>query len=108
MAAKIMPCSTLSLNCPSIVDELDSFMFQTVGHDGIHLYAEAMGLPLYQATTNGVSVSRGMTYDPKKGDEVEDLYELLKRVKQEVAGGVEGVASGAILSNYQRLRVENV
>lgn len=83
-------------------------MFQTVGHEGIHLYAEAMGLPLYQVTTDGVSVTREMTYDPKKGDEVEDLYELLRRVKEELVGGVEGVASGAILSDYQRIRVENV
>lgn len=83
-------------------------MFQTVGHDGVHLYAEAMGLPLYRVTTDGVSVTREMTYDPQWGDEVEDLYELLKKVKQEVVGGVEGVASGAILSDYQRIRVENV
>ena len=83
-------------------------MFQTVGHEGVHLYAEAMGLPLYQVATDGVSVTREMTYDPKKGDEVEDLYELLRRVKDELVGGVEGVASGAILSDYQRIRVENV
>ncbi len=83
-------------------------MFQTVGHEGIHLYAEAMGLPLYQVTTNGVSVTKEMTYDPKDGDEVEDMYELLRRVKEETVGGVEGVASGAILSDYQRIRVENV
>ena len=83
-------------------------MFQTVGHEGIHLYAEAMGLPLYQATTNGVSVTKEMTYHPCAGDEVEDLYQLLLRVKQEVKGGVEGVATGAILSDYQRLRVESM
>lgn len=83
-------------------------MFQTVGHEGIHLYAEAMELPLYQATTDGVSVTKEMYYDPRVGDEVEDLYQLLKRVKEEVMGGVEGVATGAILSDYQRLRVESV
>ena len=49
-----------------------------------------------------------MTYEPTRGDEVEDLYRLLRKVKEEVVGGVEGVASGAILSNYQRIRVENV
>lgn len=83
-------------------------MFQTVGHEGIHLYAEAMGLPLYQMNTNGISVTREMNYDPKEGDEVEELYRLLERVVKEVEGGVEGVSSGAILSDYQRLRVENV
>jgi len=83
-------------------------MFQTVGHEGIYLYAEAMGLPLYQGTTKGLAVTKEMTYHPCTGDEVEDLYQLLLRVKQEVVGGVEGVASGAILSDYQRLRVESV
>ena len=89
-------------------DELDSYMFQTVGHEGIHLYAEAMGLPLYQATTSGVSITKEMNYDPRVGDEVEDLYQLLQRVQEELEGGVEGVSTGAILSDYQRLRVENV
>lgn len=40
-------------------------------------------------------------------DEVEDLYALLSRVKHEMPE-VQAVASGAILSTYQRLRVENV
>ena len=83
-------------------------MFQTVGHEGISLYAEATGLPLYRETTRGDSVTKEMTYEPTRGDEVEDLYRLLRKVKEEVVGGVEGVASGAILSNYQRIRVENV
>ena len=83
-------------------------MFQTVGHEGIHLYAEAMGLPLYQETTNGVAITKEMNYDVRVGDEVEDMYRLLSRVLEEVEGGVEGVSSGAILSDYQRLRVENV
>lgn len=83
-------------------------MFQTVGHEGVHLYAKAMELPLFQGTTGGVAVSKEMNYDPSEGDEVEELYQLLKRVKEEVAGGIEAVASGAILSNYQRIRVENV
>jgi len=88
------------------VDELDSFMFQTVGHEGIALYAEAMGLPLYQANTRGWAFAQELQYSPVEGDEVEDLYELLGRVKREV--GVEGVACGAVLSDYQRLRAENV
>jgi diphthine-ammonia ligase len=41
-----------------------------------------------------------------KADEVEDLYNLLKEAKEEYK--IEAVSSGAILSDYQRLRVENV
>lgn len=62
-------------------DELDSYMFQTVGHQAIELYAEAMDLPLYRRTIEGASVDIGREYSPKEGDEVEDLYQLLKLVK---------------------------
>lgn len=62
-------------------DELDSYMYQTVGHHAIELYAEAMGLPLYRRTIKGTSVDTGRTYTRCEGDEVEDLYQLLKLVK---------------------------
>ncbi|XP_033000383.1 diphthine--ammonia ligase isoform X4 [Lacerta agilis] len=87
-------------------DELDSYMYQTVGHHAIELYAEAMGLPLYRRTIKGTSVETGKVYTRCEGDEVEDLYKLLKLVKDEE--GVEGVSVGAILSDYQRVRVEDV
>ncbi|XP_075783129.1 diphthine--ammonia ligase isoform X3 [Pelodiscus sinensis] len=87
-------------------DELDSYMYQTVGHHAIDLYAEAMDLPLYRHTIKGTSVDTGRVYTICEGDEVEDLYHLLKLVKDKEA--VEGVSVGAILSDYQRVRVENV
>lgn len=62
-------------------DELDSYMYQTVGHHAIDLYAEAMALPLYRHTIRGRSVDTGRVYTKCEGDEVEDLYELLKLVK---------------------------
>jgi diphthamide synthase (EF-2-diphthine--ammonia ligase) len=31
-----------------LAHELDSYMYQTVGHTAISLYAEAMGLPLFR------------------------------------------------------------
>jgi len=87
-------------------DELDSYMYQTVGHHAIDLYAEAMALPLYRRTIRGRSVDTGRVYTKCEGDEVEDLYELLKLVKEKEE--VEGISVGAILSDYQRVRVENV
>lgn len=63
------------------VDELDSYMYQTVGHQGIELYAEAMGLPLYREMISGVAVDQGRNYQPTENDEVEDLYRLLARIK---------------------------
>ncbi|XP_060118098.1 diphthine--ammonia ligase isoform X3 [Heteronotia binoei] len=87
-------------------DELDSYMYQTVGHHAIELYAEAMGLPLYRRTIKGTSVDTGKTYTRHEGDEVEDLYHLLKLVKDKE--DVKCVSVGAILSDYQRVRVEDV
>ncbi|KAI8432104.1 hypothetical protein MSG28_004609 [Choristoneura fumiferana] len=91
---------------PQLKDELDSYMYQTVGHQGIELYSEAMDLPLYREVISGTAVEQGKNYKPTDNDEVEDLFRLLSRVKNEMA--IEAVAVGAILSDYQRIRVENV
>lgn len=91
---------------PAHTDELDSYMYQTVGHQAIELYAEAMDLPLYRRTIQGSSVDTSRDYSHTPGDEVEDLYELLRLVKEKES--VEAVSVGAILSDYQRVRVENV
>nr|XP_015206384.1 PREDICTED: diphthine--ammonia ligase isoform X6 [Lepisosteus oculatus] len=62
-------------------DELDSYMYQTVGHQAVALYAEAMDLPLYRHTIVGESLDTGRDYIECEGDEVEDLYHLLKLVQ---------------------------
>jgi len=62
-------------------DELDSYMYQTVGHQGIELYAEAMGLPLFRWPTQGVALLQEQVYTPTPEDEVEDLFQLLKKIK---------------------------
>jgi len=64
-----------------ISDELDSYMYQTVGHMGIEILAKAMGLPLYRRETKGKSTQRGKQYVPTDDDEVEDLYNLLALCK---------------------------
>ncbi|XP_043119026.1 diphthine--ammonia ligase isoform X2 [Puntigrus tetrazona] len=81
-------------------------MYQTVGHQAVELYAEAMDVPLYRRTIEGSSLNTGREYSQTEGDEVEDLYQLLKLVKEKER--VEAVSVGAILSDYQRVRVENV
>ncbi|XP_024132897.1 diphthine--ammonia ligase isoform X1 [Oryzias melastigma] len=91
---------------PADTDELDSYMYQTVGHQAIELYADAMDLPLYRHTIQGSSLDTSRNYSETEGDEVEDLYQLLHLVKEKE--GVEAVSVGAIMSDYQRVRVENV
>lgn len=98
-------CALANLR-PESKDELDSYMYQTVGHQGVELYAEAMGLPLFRQPTLGVAVQHEKLYVPTPEDEVEDLYQLLSKVKDEI--NIEAVAVGAVLSDYQRIRVENV
>lgn len=87
--------------------EIDSFMFQTVGHDVIEYYSECMAVPLYRQPINGSSSNQDLEYSQTDDDEIEDLFKLLKDVKENHPD-VEGVSCGAILSHYQRTRVENV
>ncbi|KAL3237702.1 diphthine--ammonia ligase RNJ42_00689 [Nakaseomyces bracarensis] len=88
--------------------ELDSFMFQTVGHDIISLYEKCTGLPLFRKEIRPQgSKNVQLNYYPTLDDEIEDLYQLLKEVKHKIPD-VEAVSVGAILSSYQRTRVEDV
>lgn len=87
--------------------ETDSYMYQTVGQDVIQLYSEAIGVPLYQRVIEGTPVNQEMAYDTSvDGDEVEDLYELLAEIQRQTP--YDAVSCGAIHSNYQRVRAENV
>lgn len=56
-------------------------MFQSVGHQVINLYSEAVGLPLYRHPIKGTSKIITSEYLETEGDEVEDLYQLLLEVK---------------------------
>lgn len=90
------------------VDELNSFMFQTVGHDVINYYSECLDkIPLYRKALEGSSVNVQLEYLPTIQDEIEDLHLLLQEVLRDHSD-IEAVSCGAILSNYQRTRVEDV
>ncbi|KAI0661073.1 hypothetical protein C8Q70DRAFT_912261 [Cubamyces menziesii] len=96
-------------------EELDSYLYQTVGQDAIEFVGRALDVPLYRRVISGAAVEQGGEYggrDPAhsggvNGDETEDLYELLSTVKAHHPD-IQGVSVGAILSNYQRVRVEHV
>lgn len=61
--------------------ELDSFMYQTVGHEAVALIAQAAELPLVRRQIQGRSTVVSMEYSVCADDEVEDLLELLSDVK---------------------------
>lgn len=150
---------------PGGVDETDlnSFMYQTVGHQVVPLYAAATGLPLYRRPISGTAVDHGASYqDPlltrpssprisggappsgiapggnedvrrgpgvpgllgpqdttsgcdadtaghedKHEDETESLVPLL-RIVMAAHPEANALCTGAILSTYQRTRVESV
>uniref|UniRef100_A0A0X3PSF6 Diphthine--ammonia ligase n=1 Tax=Schistocephalus solidus TaxID=70667 RepID=A0A0X3PSF6_SCHSO len=87
--------------------EIDSFMFQSVATEGVRYFAEAIEVPLFQANITGTAVCQSLSYHQSPSDEVEDLFNLLASVKKQIPD-MEGVTSGAILSDYQRERVEQV
>lgn len=89
-------------------EEINSFMYQSAGSSVIPAYAECLQVPLLRRIIQGKAVSQTLYYENEvRGDEVEDLYELLKDVKQQFPT-ITAVSCGAIVSNYQRHRVENI
>ncbi|KAJ1963363.1 hypothetical protein H4R35_007257, partial [Dimargaris xerosporica] len=92
----------------SATDELDSYLFQTVGYDGVPYIAECMDLPLYRAVIKGTPIVQTLDYnEATANDETEDLFRLMQTVLDHHPD-VQGVSVGAIFSNYQGKRVENV
>lgn len=91
--------------------DLNSFMYQTVGHEIIPLYAAATGLPLYRQPILGGTERHERDYafvsNPSKEDETESMTTLLRTI-MERHPEANAVCAGAILSTYQRTRVESV
>lgn len=91
------------------VEELDSWTFQTVGHQAVPAIAEALGLPYIAQPTLGLARQQGVEYHSMAGrapdDEVEDAARLIARA-QMAWPELQAVCVGAILSNYQRCRME--
>ncbi|KAI1504393.1 hypothetical protein F5X99DRAFT_423848 [Biscogniauxia marginata] len=140
--------------------DLNSFMYQTVGHQVIPLYAQATGLPLFRQPIVGTAVHHGISYqDPhdrqtgpqqsialsrsagatdsvpnpsssssalasshgghgaegdkqpqhvdEDEDETESLVPLLRAVMR-AHPEANALCTGAILSTYQRTRIESV
>ncbi|KAL5333546.1 hypothetical protein BJX70DRAFT_392086 [Aspergillus crustosus] len=106
-------------------DDIDSFMYQTIGWNIIPLYESALGIPLYRGEIQGGAVDAGRVYrdtdsaststftssrkeeSESEEDETESLIPLLKRVMQ-AHPEANALCAGAILSTYQRTRIEDV
>lgn len=97
--------------CPPIENsiEMNSFMYQSAAHNLIPLQAECFGVPLVRKSILGKSYVQTLDYmtPTNEFDEVEDMFELLEEVKSKFPD-IKAVSCGAILSTYQRHRVEHV
>lgn len=107
--------------------DANSHMYQTVGHTLIPLYAHALSVPLYRGEILGTAINSRRDYHPnasssplptsdpvrsqqeqaRPADETESLIPLLRRI-QHAHPSATALASGAILSTYQRTRIESV
>lgn len=90
-------------------EDIDSFMYQTIGHSVIPLYEQALRIPLYRQPISGGAVDTARIYGHATNheDETESLVPLLQRIKQ-AHPEANAVSAGAILSTYQRTRIENI
>ncbi|KAF3483832.1 uncharacterized protein GIQ15_03156 [Arthroderma uncinatum] len=105
-------------------EDLDSYMYQTVGYSMIPLYESALDIPLFREEIRGSAIDTSRDYyyrpDPNIGDgtdqaqnnekgqdETESIYRLLRRV-MDAHPEANSVCAGAVLSTYQRTRIENV
>jgi diphthine-ammonia ligase len=94
------------LGAPADTDE-ESYMYQTAASETLHcLVEECLGVPLLLYQRVGKSVNTSLVYQESSQDEVEDLFLALKQAQAQF--GVDAVCSGAILSTYQRVRIEHV
>ena len=93
------------------VEDLNSFMYQTAGHGIVPYYSEALGLPLYRQVIQGSALNQSKEYhnvsNKPDEDETESLIPLLRNIIR-AHPTANAICSGAILSTYQRTRVESV
>jgi len=73
----------------------DSYMFHVPNVDLVKLQAESIGVPFLEGVTKG-----------EKEKELKDLEKVLKEAKEKF--GIKGIVTGAIFSEYQKKRIENV
>ena len=101
--------------------DLNSLMYQTVGHGLIPLYEEILSVPLYRHEIRGSAINQAREYGPPRLelptdvampsvdaiDETESMVAILSRIKKDYPEA-NAVCSGAILSTYQRTRIESI
>ena len=110
---ELICCAHLAPPTDDDNSEDESYMYQTAGSEAVRIQVEeCIGVPFYVREIHGRSKNTALIYDTSDNgdgasDEVEDLYLLLKEI-QSKHPDVLAISSGAILSTYQRTRIEHV
>ena len=100
----------LHLGAPEQTEE-ESYMYQTAGSSTVKtLVEECLQVDYILYQRRGKSVNTGLVYEATtEQDEVEDLFLALQHAKEKYKNNnLQAVCSGAILSTYQRVRIEHV
>lgn len=126
-ASSSRPADSTTNSTIDTAPDANSYMYQTVGHTLIPLYARALSIPLYRGEIVGAAVNSQRDYYPSSStsppptsdpmqpqqeqaepvDETESLIPLLRRILR-AHPSATALVSGAILSTYQRTRIESV
>lgn len=86
--------------------EIDSYMYQTVGHEMIPYYKQVLDVPIYIFDTDKKAINQDKEYAFTRDDEVEVIYSNLKDLQKNQKFNY--VSVGAIKSQYQYSRIQNV
>jgi diphthine-ammonia ligase len=97
LAMEIMKKQNQDIACLITIESgnPDSFMFHTPNTHVVEGQAKSMGIPLIKQKTQGVEKV-----------ELKDLETAIKKAIKK--HHIEGIVSGALYSNYQRTRIENI
>lgn len=87
-------------------DDIDSYMYQSVGSELIPYYREVVNVPVIVFNTSKKAINKDLNYSETENDEIEDIYINLLKLKGTITYNC--VSVGAIQSYYQYNRIENV
>ncbi|CAF2859442.1 unnamed protein product [Rotaria sp. Silwood2] len=97
------------------IPELESYMYQSIGNRMLDLYAEAMELPLYIRSITIKPINMSSAAEPHAEiNQIDDLYEILKDIKQDLEKKngyvIDGLSCGVIerFDMYHKNHVDSI
>jgi diphthine-ammonia ligase len=88
--------------------EGDSYMYHVPATDLASLAAESVGVPLVDVHPDDLAADEATDAGEQGDAELEPLETALRELDEELAGGLTGITAGAIASEYQNSRIEQM